>query len=149
MSPDPTMKDQARKLFERNLRAQGADEEALNFNGLDYLDPQVNILFQGYQMAVGDLCSLAGQLQYPAGTKPTKEQIKRLRVAAGDSQNQAAERIYSPWRSWQAFENDEYVKGMPPALWELYQMKVSPLLDTNRANSIQAEKPAITPEEAT
>ncbi|MFJ7794424.1 hypothetical protein [Pseudomonas sp. NPDC096950] len=140
------MNDQIRKLFERKLREQGTDEAKLQFNGLDYPDQEVNMLFHGYRMAVEDLCDLSGHLIHPAGSKPTTDQIKELRLAAGDSQIQAAQRIYSPSRSWQAFESGEYIKGMPPALWELYQMKVSPLIANNRAITNPAEQPAITPE---
>lgn len=146
MTLEPKMNDQTRKRFERKLRAQGADESKLQFNGLDYPDPEVNMLYLGYQMAVEDLCDLSGHLIHPAGSKPTKDQIKDLRLAAGDSQIQAAQRIYSPARSWQAFESGEYIKGMPPALWELYQLKVSPLLDPDRATTNPAEQLAITPE---
>lgn len=142
MTLEPNMNDQIRKLFESKLRAQGMVESRLHFNGLDYPDQEVNMLFLGYRMAAEDLCDLSGHLIYPAGSKPTTEQIKELRLAAGDSQSQAAQRIYSPSRSWQAFESGEYIKGMPPALWELYQMKVSPLLASNRANTNPAEEPA-------
>lgn len=58
-------------------------------------------------------------------TQPTPEQIKAARTAAGDSQAQAAERIYAPsYRTWQNWEKDGAgSRAMPLAAWELYLIK--------------------------
>jgi DNA-binding transcriptional regulator YiaG len=55
---------------------------------------------------------------------PTPEQIKQARQAAGLTQLQAAELIYSTRRTWQDWQ---YGKSpMHPAIWELFLIKTKP-----------------------
>jgi DNA-binding transcriptional regulator YiaG len=55
---------------------------------------------------------------------PTPEQIKQARQAAGLTQAQAAELIYSTRRTLQDWE---YGKNpMHPAIWELFLIKTKP-----------------------
>lgn len=54
---------------------------------------------------------------------PSPSEIKRVRKAAGLTQEGAAAVIYSTRRTWQDWEAG--VNTMHPALWELFKMKVS------------------------
>lgn len=53
---------------------------------------------------------------------PTPSEVKAARLAAGQSQTQAANTIYCCLRTWQKYEKGDL--GMNPALWELWNIKV-------------------------
>ena len=53
---------------------------------------------------------------------PIPEQIKQARIAAGQTQQQAAELVYVDGRAWRRWELGE--RTMDRAHWELYQIKV-------------------------
>ena len=54
----------------------------------------------------------------------TPESIKRVRLAAGLTQTQAAELVHVTLRSWQRYEAGE--KRIHPAMWELFLIKKPP-----------------------
>ena len=54
---------------------------------------------------------------------PEPSEIKKVRLRAGLTQEQAAELIYSTRRTWQSWECG--VNPMHAALWELFKLKVS------------------------
>lgn len=58
-------------------------------------------------------------------TIPTPEQIKAARLAAGHTQQQAAETVHrtdsARWREWESGRH-----RMDAAVWELYQIKTQP-----------------------
>ena len=58
-----------------------------------------------------------------AASNPTPAEIRAAREAAGLSQSQAGDLIYSGLRSWQHWEAGE--RRMHPALWELFLLKLS------------------------
>lgn len=57
-----------------------------------------------------------------AASNPTPAEIRTAREAAGLSQSQAGDLIYSGLRSWQHWEAGE--RRMHPALWELFLLKL-------------------------
>lgn len=57
-----------------------------------------------------------------AASNPTPAEIRAAREAAGLSQAQAGDFIYSGLRSWQHWELGE--RRMHPALWELFLIKI-------------------------
>lgn len=54
---------------------------------------------------------------------PKPEAIRAKREELGLTQEQAAELIYSSWRSWQDWERGE--RRMHPAFWELWVAKAT------------------------
>lgn len=56
---------------------------------------------------------------------PTPQQIIKTRKDAGLTQSQAAALIYSELRTWQHWEKGD--RSMHPALFELFQIKISNL----------------------
>lgn len=54
----------------------------------------------------------------------TPEEIKRVRLASGLTQTQAAELVHVTLRSWQRYEAGE--KRIHPAMWELFLIKKPP-----------------------
>lgn len=54
---------------------------------------------------------------------PTPQEIRAARDAAGLTQTQAAELVYSTVRRWQEWEAGEY--RMHPGLFELFGLKAS------------------------
>lgn len=54
---------------------------------------------------------------------PTPTEIKKVRQAAGLTQEAAAGLIYSTRRTWQDWEAG--INAMHPALWELFKLKLS------------------------
>lgn len=60
-----------------------------------------------------------------AASNPKPAEILRAREAAGLTQQQAADLLYSSWRTWQHWESDgPENRRMPPAAWELFNAKV-------------------------
>lgn len=57
----------------------------------------------------------------------TPEEIKRVRLAAGLTQTQAAELVHVTLRSWQRYEAGE--KRIHPAMWELFLIKKPPAVN--------------------
>lgn len=57
---------------------------------------------------------------------PSPELIKAKRQAARLSQTEAASLVYSTLSAWQRWEQDE--RKMHPGLWELFCIKVAPML---------------------
>ena len=53
---------------------------------------------------------------------PTPAEILRAREDAGLTQQQAADLLFSSWRTWQNWEAGE--RRMPPAAWELFNAKL-------------------------
>lgn len=53
--------------------------------------------------------------------KPTKEQVKQARLAAGLTQSQAANAVHVNLRSWQKWESGE--RPINLAAWELFLIK--------------------------
>lgn len=56
---------------------------------------------------------------------PSAKDVLAARLAAGDTQEAAAERIYISPRTWQRYEAGTC--GMPAAYWELYLLKTGQL----------------------
>lgn len=54
---------------------------------------------------------------------PTADEVFAARQASGLSQAKAASLIHATGRAWQYWEADK--RDMPPALWELFQLKTS------------------------
>lgn len=54
---------------------------------------------------------------------PKPDQIKSLRHKRGLTQKEAAELIFSSWRSWQDWENG--ARRMHPAFWQLFRLRVA------------------------
>ena len=56
---------------------------------------------------------------------PTPAQVREAREAAGLTQQQAADLIYSKLRTWQNWENEDATDGrrMHPAFFELFLIK--------------------------
>lgn len=54
---------------------------------------------------------------------PTPEQLRKARKDAGLTQTQAAELVYTPFRTYQDWEYG--VSRMPPAVWELFLIKIA------------------------
>jgi len=62
---------------------------------------------------------------------PTPEEIKEARVAAGLTQEQAANKIFSDsYRSWQDYERGE--RGMHPAIWWCFLQRTKNLRKASR-----------------
>lgn len=63
--------------------------------------------------------------QRSAKSNPTPAEIRAAREAAGLTQTQAAQVIYSTLRAWQNWENDDATDGrrMHPAAFELFMLK--------------------------
>lgn len=62
--------------------------------------------------------------------KPTPEEIRQAREAAGLTQTQAAKLVHSPCRTWQNWETRKGStenRAMPLASWELFTIKVERL----------------------
>jgi DNA (cytosine-5)-methyltransferase 1 len=58
---------------------------------------------------------------------PTPDQIRQARQKAGLTQGQAGALIGKSWRTWQNWEaptNARRHRGMDPALWELFNIKI-------------------------
>ncbi len=55
--------------------------------------------------------------------QPSPEQIKAARLKAGLTQGEAAKLVYVDLRTWQKWEGAE--RKMHPAMWELFEIKVS------------------------
>ena len=53
---------------------------------------------------------------------PTPSEILRAREDAGLTQQQAADLLFSSWRTWQDWERGE--RRMNPASWELFNTKL-------------------------
>lgn len=60
---------------------------------------------------------------------PKAAEIRAARVAAGLTQTEAGELVYSSLRTWQQWESEEPgdQRRMHPGLWELWQLKVANL----------------------
>ena len=56
------------------------------------------------------------------GSNPTPAEILRTREAAGLTQSEAGALLFTGWRTWQNWESGE--NRMPPAAWELFNIKV-------------------------
>jgi DNA (cytosine-5)-methyltransferase 1 len=52
---------------------------------------------------------------------PTPEQVRSVRLAAGQTQAEAAALIYMKERAWRHYENG--ARAMHPAFFELYRIK--------------------------
>lgn len=65
---------------------------------------------------------------------PTPAQVREAREAAGHTQAEAAELIYSTRISWSQWESDDpkLGRGMHPAFFELYRLKAG-LVDLTAA----------------
>lgn len=61
--------------------------------------------------------------------RPTPEQIRTAREAAGLSQSAAAALVHTSLRAWQQWEapatDIKNHRGMHPAFWELFQLKAA------------------------
>lgn len=58
-------------------------------------------------------------------SNPKPAEILRAREDAGLTQQQAADLLFSSWRTWQHWESDgPENRRMPPAAWELFNAKV-------------------------
>lgn len=70
---------------------------------------------------------MANRKNAPApGTNPKPRQIKAAREAAGLTQTEAAELVYSTLRTWQDWEAEgQSQRRMHPAIWELWCRKVA------------------------
>lgn len=67
----------------------------------------------------------------PPGTSPTPDHIRSSRLDANLSQKTAAAMIYrhiTAWQKWEAGNNP-----MPPADWELFNIKLAAYLKSNRS----------------
>lgn len=60
-----------------------------------------------------------------SSASPTPAEIRAAREAAGLTQTDAAELIYSTLSAWQRWEQAE--RAMHPALWELFRIKTGTL----------------------
>ncbi len=56
------------------------------------------------------------------GKIPSREMVKQTRQALGLTQTQAADLVYTSLSGWQRWEQGS--RGMSPALWELFLLKV-------------------------
>lgn len=54
---------------------------------------------------------------------PKPAEILRAREDAGLTQQQAADLLFSSWRTWQNWEAGE--RRMPPSAWELFNAKIN------------------------
>ena len=63
--------------------------------------------------------------------RPTREQIKAARKAAGLTQTQAAAVIYKKWKTWQQWEAG--IRKMDPAFFELFNLKMGLINEPKRA----------------
>ncbi|MBU2734275.1 helix-turn-helix transcriptional regulator [Acidithiobacillus caldus ATCC 51756] len=61
-----------------------------------------------------------GRRENPA-RNPTPEEIRKVRLAAGLTQRQAAELIHSTTSAWESWEQG--LRRMHPGLWELFLLK--------------------------
>lgn len=59
------------------------------------------------------------------GRNPSPEEVKEARKNAGLTQPAAAELVYVKTITWKTWESGLY--RMPPAAWELFQIKVKDL----------------------
>lgn len=53
--------------------------------------------------------------------RPTGDEIRRAREAAGLTQTEAGELVHSSLRTWQQWEAED--RKMHPGFWELFQIK--------------------------
>lgn len=58
--------------------------------------------------------------------RPIPSKIRELRIAAGLSQQQASDTVYSGLRTWQQWEAGD--RSMHPAIFELFLFKTSKIL---------------------
>lgn len=58
------------------------------------------------------------------GANPKPEAIRAAREAAGLTQTEAADLVYSTLRTWQDWEAG--IARMHPGLWELFTIKATP-----------------------
>jgi putative transcriptional regulator len=62
------------------------------------------------------------------GANPKPAEIRAQREAAGLTQTEAAELVYSTLRTWQSWETEgEEQRRMHPAIWELWLLKTAHL----------------------
>lgn len=61
-------------------------------------------------------------------SNPWPAQIRAARERAGDNVSQAAERVYTTPRIWEEWEVENATRRMPPALYELYELKAGGLV---------------------
>lgn len=61
------------------------------------------------------------QANRSAAGNPKPAEILRAREDAGLTQQQAADLLFSSWRTWQDWEAGE--RRMPPSAWELFRVK--------------------------
>lgn len=57
------------------------------------------------------------------GREPRPEELRAAREAAGLTQQQAAELIYTSPRNWQAWEQEQQGRRMPASAFELFMLK--------------------------
>lgn len=65
--------------------------------------------------------------------KPTPEQIRAARLAAGLTQVQAGQAVYSALRTWEDWEAGR--RGMHPAIWHLFLLRSGPEKDRKKVAS--------------
>lgn len=61
------------------------------------------------------------------GRNPTAAEIRQAREAAGLTQTQAAELVYSTLRSWQNWEGGDPQRRMHPAIWAYFLIRLEEL----------------------
>lgn len=80
-----------------------------------------------------------GPHSYTPGTSPEPEVVRAARKIAGDTQGEAACRVYRSWRGWQGYEaplNSDGHRAMSAGEFELYLLKVGILVADNRRRDL-------------